>query len=1010
FRVSNLSIKTDHTRTAPRPDLVPYTPFSQGSDSFSPGVALITSIEVIKSAIPRSAVPKTTTFNSTFSATSIAPPVPFALPPASTLPPVPEPAVLPSNALSNVAPSKLAITRSRTRPPMGPRKQRNSTMSTKSREATPPITTLDPTVLATTNNNRSRANTNASSSTNSRMRSRANTTASIGNLQSSLLSLPTTPNFEVQPIKFRGLTLDVAKWTFSQEELQEVSRRAISQSADPLSIRLVPLNVLDKDVQEELEKLELQREELKANFKYQHRRRVALLGSMHALLEGPHSLHQNHHHHNHHHHQHAPGSGNSSPLSPPSLPKLLDELREVGIRTDQITEELYGVCDQIAQMHALQDNHSASALAMALRKINASYLKGTAEVTDMKAQLACLTGEREDAWAMADSLEKEVNELKLALEVERKMVMETAVSLAAAKAEVDAANAVATAATAAAAAATAAATVAAVATLSSTSTSEAAPAPDLAPVPAPAPAAVPESIAAILSTQPMLPPLSLSPSEASSEGSTTPNESTPLPVPKKQKTRPATNIAPLYLPPATMMTKTIVSSVFPEEVPMPSTSASNGVGIGGTIGTAVVTGTSRVLAARRLSSRRSKASLRSARLSTYSPHFSTMFSSITIPSTYFDFQAAIGNNNRPSTAMTTGTSTSTGTTSAGPGSSYSLSSFLPPLPTGSIKSATTMTATAMAMTPGPSTGRSGTSTTSGMISRSSLGVGMGLGVSAGLDALALAVSPALAPAPVLAPSPVPASALLKVSSGSQQDESTMVVTRGRSLARVITPRRRRAESDSVITSPPLSFSSASSSASSASTALMHAQNELLNLLGVPVPETTPQAQAQPNQQQQQRRTRSFSDADIPMFFRSSPPSPLPPPAPAPMTTSTTTPSLVDRPQVIEPKVEGTTKNDKGKDKVSTTTTAAVPPLPPLPPIPPSAAKSTTFDSRESRIMSFYGAYLSRRNTTVTLHNHSTGGTITGNNNSRSSQYQGKRRQTAMSEWGVEALYDGILDD
>ncbi|KAG8833745.1 hypothetical protein FRC18_003131 [Serendipita sp. 400] len=954
FRVSNLSIKTDHTRTVPRADLVPYTPFSQASDSFSPGMALITSIEVIKSAIPKSAVPKST-FNTTFGAVPVPTPA-FPLVPLTPLAPLPASV---SNTLSNSIPAKLA-TRSRTRPPMGPRKQRNSTASTsKTKATTPQLTTLDPKVLAITN--RSRANTNASNST----RSRADTTASVGDLHFSLLSLPTTPNFEVQPIKFRGLTLDVAKWTFDQDELQEISRRAISQSADPLGIRLVPLNVLDKDVVDELERLEMQREELKANFKYQHRRRVAILGSMHALLEGPGSMAAHHHHHHHHHHS---GSGNSTPMSPPSVPKLFDELREAGIKTDQITEELYGVCDQIAQMRALQDSHSASALAMALRKINASYIKSTAELADAKAQLICMEGEREDAWAMAHSLERELNELKATLEMEREEAAETAASLAAATATLAAATAAATAAAVAVAATTAnvdvtasasASDSASISTFTSASVSFSASA-STEHFFTPSPQASTQPLPAIVSSPAVIsPPPAAS---SSSEGSSTPSEATIPALPKKRRTRAATGVTPLMLSTSNIArlnaaTKTIVSAVFPEEVPMMTTE--NG---GGGIGGGGSSGISRVLAARRMSTRRSKASLRSARFSTYSPHFSSMFSSITIPSAYFDFQSQ--------------------SSAAGGGGGGNRSS-VPPLPTTASSSYSIQSAV--------------TKNGKGMVS-------------------------------------VPATAKSAASGGDGKDTAAaaagVVVTpksRGRDVTRemsmAMTP-RRRAES---YPGTPLSFyyhSSAGSANSSDGTALMHAQSELLQMLGVSPSQSVLTSDGF-------RRTRSFSDADVRTSMFTLSPLPLPLPAvPAPASAS------VEVPTITEP--VNADSNAKGKRVTRfANLDGTVVPLPPMPPIPLSAAstsvsgnrkKSIMFDSRESRIMSFYSAYYSRRNTaiappTTTNNNNSNSnnnGIGIGNSigigmggnggNKRRQTRMSEWRQTRMSEWGVEALYDGILDD
>jgi len=204
-----------------------------------------------------------------------------------------------------------------------------------------------------------------------------------------------SPTFSSSPVRFRGLTLDVAKWTFSQEELQELTRRAICQSADPLAIRLLPPAILDKDIPAELERLELLQEDLKANYKYQYRRRQATHRSLGALLGK----------------SDAPGSGLGA-SQVVTAAKLVEELQDIANKSDQISEELYMVSDQISQLRALLGTHSESALAMALRKINTSFIKASAETADLKSQMANLTAEREDAWAMADSLERELNVAK----------------------------------------------------------------------------------------------------------------------------------------------------------------------------------------------------------------------------------------------------------------------------------------------------------------------------------------------------------------------------------------------------------------------------------------------------------------------------------------------------------------------------------------------------------------------------------------------------------------------
>ncbi|KIM27905.1 hypothetical protein M408DRAFT_329822 [Serendipita vermifera MAFF 305830] len=346
-RTSNLSIKTDHIRTAPRQGLFPYTPFSQSSDTFSPAPATLGGKTDLR-----------------INASNKAP--------------------LPS-ALSTSMSVKLA-SRSRTRPPSGPRKQKAGGRPSSSKGKENSLSSSENGVMPTVPESPDPSNS----------RSRSNT--EVVPAQPSPFS--PSPNFSTSAVRFRGLTLDVAKWTFTQEELQELSRRAICQSADPLAIRLLPSTILDKDIPAEMERLELLREDLKANYKYQYRRRQTAQKNLSTILEKM-------------------GTSTMTASQIAATAKLVEELQDVGNKTDQISEELHMVSDQISQLRSLLDNHSASALAMALRKINTSFMKTSAETADLRTQIGNLTAEREDAWAMADGLERELNEVKAQLEKER---------------------------------------------------------------------------------------------------------------------------------------------------------------------------------------------------------------------------------------------------------------------------------------------------------------------------------------------------------------------------------------------------------------------------------------------------------------------------------------------------------------------------------------------------------------------------------------------------------------
>ena len=73
---------------------------------------------------------------------------------------------------------------------------------------------------------------------------------------------PTTAlNLDPEPIKWKGMTLEAAQWTFTSEQLQETVSRAIRQSAAESFIHIVSTHTHDVELPEELERLESVRRE-----------------------------------------------------------------------------------------------------------------------------------------------------------------------------------------------------------------------------------------------------------------------------------------------------------------------------------------------------------------------------------------------------------------------------------------------------------------------------------------------------------------------------------------------------------------------------------------------------------------------------------------------------------------------------------------------------------------------------------------------------------------------------
>lgn len=228
-----------------------------------------------------------------------------------------------------------------------------------------------------------RASTAAGLSTDEHRSSIASTVSTKSSVQPQ--PLPPTPAFESVPVRWKGLTMEAAKWTFSSQELQEIAARAIRLSAEESSVRLLPLEVLDTELPEETERLELLRDDIKTKYKHQIRRRRLLMRSLALYIDGS---------------------------DVDTARRLSDELSQASVTCDQLCEDLFLVTDQLSQIARLRDNHSSSALAMALRKLNTSFIRSTGEVCDLTIQLATLEAERDEAWLTAEAVERELDELQ----------------------------------------------------------------------------------------------------------------------------------------------------------------------------------------------------------------------------------------------------------------------------------------------------------------------------------------------------------------------------------------------------------------------------------------------------------------------------------------------------------------------------------------------------------------------------------------------------------------------
>ncbi|KAG7094281.1 hypothetical protein E1B28_007885 [Marasmius oreades] len=192
------------------------------------------------------------------------------------------------------------------------------------------------------------------------------------------------------PPHFKALPYDAAVWTLTSHELQNIVSRSIRSSAQESFVRLLSLKLLDTELPGELEKLSERRMEKGGKYRFLVQRKNMLARGLWSIVG-----------------------------SDPTVTSLLSQLSEASAECDKLAEELVKICDQVKEIQQLLDNHSASALAVALRKLNNSYAKRTDELVQARERINQLEGEKEDAWKEAERLAFKLDELGREREIER---------------------------------------------------------------------------------------------------------------------------------------------------------------------------------------------------------------------------------------------------------------------------------------------------------------------------------------------------------------------------------------------------------------------------------------------------------------------------------------------------------------------------------------------------------------------------------------------------------------
>jgi hypothetical protein len=186
-----------------------------------------------------------------------------------------------------------------------------------------------------------------------------------------------------EPLPYKHLTLDAAHWTLTSTELQHLVSSAIRQSAKEQLIRLLPPSVIDARMPEDAANIELSWDTAASRWRFEAHRRNMLLRALSAS-----------------------GADND----------LLAQLSVTLSNLDLHAQSLLHAATHRAQLASARDTHRASALAVALRKLNASYARRTRDLDRARAHIAVLRDEVYEAWKLAEEKAVNVDKFEVAAE------------------------------------------------------------------------------------------------------------------------------------------------------------------------------------------------------------------------------------------------------------------------------------------------------------------------------------------------------------------------------------------------------------------------------------------------------------------------------------------------------------------------------------------------------------------------------------------------------------------
>lgn len=206
------------------------------------------------------------------------------------------------------------------------------------------------------------------------------------------LAPPPTVSFESTQIPWKGLPYEAAQWTFTSSELQEIVSRAIRLSAKESFIRLLSLQALDTDMVKEAERLEEERLAAQVKWRFEMNRRTMQMQALNSCA----SVYAN------------SGEGDTENV----LGGLISQVATSIASCDSILASILHMSDQEAQISAVQHRHWASALGIALRKLNKAFERQGEEMKRALIRIQTLEDELEEAWREAEGMAAEIDEME----------------------------------------------------------------------------------------------------------------------------------------------------------------------------------------------------------------------------------------------------------------------------------------------------------------------------------------------------------------------------------------------------------------------------------------------------------------------------------------------------------------------------------------------------------------------------------------------------------------------